>query len=327
MSAPVVSVVIPTYNRAELLGNTLVSVAGQGYRPLEVVVVDDGSDDETGAIIESARVDFEGAGITLCSQRLESNSGVSRARNVGLSLATGSLIAFLDSDDLWKPQFASTLVGLLRRNPGCGAVFCGNVFIDSAERVFGINRLDLGDEAEGVLREPFEQFIRRFPFCTSAVLTRRSAIDAVGFFDETLKQWEDADLWLRLAKRFAFAYTSALLLSKRSHDANISLSQRDWCAGKTRVLLRYLNEVRDPLTRQLAVTQIQRSQLLLQEQLLREQRDDDEYRTLLYNECSPTSLRFRLGRLAMDGPSSMGRQYATVIQLAGRVRRRFRNWN
>ena len=167
------------------------------------------------------------------------NSGPACARNVALRLTTGPLIAFLDSDDLWQPAFVSTLVDLLRRNPSCAVGISGNVCIDVEDQVTGVNRLEWAEASEGVLRMPFETFVKGFSFCTSATLIKRSALDAVGPLDETLKQWEDADLWLRLSKRFDFAYSEALLLCKRGHDANISNTKVDWYESQVRVLLRH----------------------------------------------------------------------------------------
>jgi glycosyltransferase involved in cell wall biosynthesis len=322
VNGPLVSVVVPTYNRAQLLARTLASLAGQSHRPLEAIVVDDGSQDGTSAVVELARLDFQRAGVTLHFQALDRRFGPARARNVGLRTSAGSFVAFLDSDDLWEPQFVSRLVRLLECNPTCAAGFSGNLFVDLDDRVVGSFEPALGDEADGRLRAPFEVFMRRFPFCTPAVLTRTSALELVGFFDETLKQWEDADLWLRLAKQFDFAYTSAPLLRKRNHDGSISVAGRlDWHESEIRVLLRHLDDVRDPLTRRLALAQIQRAQLKLQEELLSEGRSSADLQALLYNECSPRSARFRLGHLAIRAPASFGQRYPAAIQQSGAARR------
>jgi glycosyltransferase involved in cell wall biosynthesis len=324
MDAPLVSIVIPTYNRAELLPRTLASVAAQTYRPIETVVVDDNSIDDTDAAIERGARDLERAGIALHSKRLVANRGPSAARNVGIGMSTGALVAFLDSDDLWRPLFVAKLVDVLSRRPDCGVCFSGNVGIDINDKVTGINRFELGDEPEGQLRTPFEAFVRDLTlFCTSSVLVRRSALDEVGWFDETLRQSEDNDLFFRLAKRFDFAYTTAPLLCARYHRGNTSNTELlDRYASKSRVLARHLGDVREPLSRRFGVAHIQRSQVLLQEQLLREARPPDEYRTLLYNEYSPNSVRFRIGRFALKGPTPIGRIYAVAIRMAGEVRRR-----
>jgi len=312
------SVVIPTYNRAQLLRRTIESVGEQDYRPLEVVVVDDASDDDTGLVVEHARDRLAERGIELRSHVLPGKSGVAVARNTGLRLSHGSLVSFLDSDDLWRPAFLSTLVGLLQRYPTAAVAFSGHNGIDIDDDVVEEPRPDLGTASrEGVLRTPFERLVRSFPYATSATLVRRSALDTVGWFDESLPSWEDADLWLRIAKRFDFAYTLEPLACYRLHASSMRSRHLDWHTEQLHVWLRHLDDVHDPDTRRIAVEQIRRSQVLLQEQLLRVGSGHDEYRSLLYNEFAPTSARYRLGRLVVHGPSWLGRSYAAAIRAVG----------
>jgi glycosyltransferase involved in cell wall biosynthesis len=319
---PLVSVVIPTHNRAELLGQALRSVADQGYRPLEVVVVDDGSVDETGAVVERLAVVLEECGVSLRFEVLAENSGPAAARNVGVRLASGSVFGFLDSDDLWRPEFVSTLVGLLELHPTCGLAFSGAVGVDERERVIG--RHDSGlplQPGEGVLVTPFELLIRKMPFLTPSVLVRRTAFEHAGAFDENLRLAEDWDMWYRLAKQVDFVYTLEPLVSNRHHAGNLGKNYAGGLAYLLDVSLRHEADVRDPETRDVLVERIRLKQTLLQEQLLREGRRVDEYHDLLDNDLAPTSVRYRLGQRLARGPSWLGRGYASVIRGAGNLRR------
>src|SRR5262249_36630889 len=152
---------------------------------------------------------------------LPRNSGAAASRNAGLSLASGSLVGFLDSDDLWETRFLSSLVGLLERYPACGAAFSGHFGVDADGKVFAVSRPDLdGGATAGELKTPFELFVKEFPFITSGTVVRCSVLDQIGWFDETLPLWQDADLWLRIAKQFDFAYTLSPLASYRIHEGN-----------------------------------------------------------------------------------------------------------
>jgi glycosyltransferase involved in cell wall biosynthesis len=326
---PLVSVLLPTYNRAALLRQALASVAEQDYRPIEVVVVDDGSDDDTDAVIRDAKVLLERTQIELSSHALDVNSGPAAARNAGLKLVRGSLVAFLDSDDLWRPSFLTTVVQLLDRYPTCGVAFTGIELIDSDGEVIGVRELSLADGLEeGTLRKPFEVLVTRFPFITVSTLARRHVLDAVGPFDETLALWSDADLWYRIGKRFDFAYIRAPLACHRDHEGNLTKGRLhggvDWLYYQLLVSLRHLNDIRDPLTRDMLTDRIKRWQVLLQEQLLREgRRDGDLHSLLVQAEPAPSSLRYHLGQLVMRGPDWMGRWYASAIRAAGGVARLF----
>ena len=318
-----VSAVIPTYNRAELLSRALTSIARQDYRPLEVVVVDDGSEDDTAGVLERSGRVLEQSGIPLVSRALRANSGSGAARNVGLRLASGPLIAFLDSDDLWRPSFLSTVVPLLDRHPASGLVFCGSVAIDEHDAVVGARDPRLPVEpSEGYLRRPFEQLIQHMPFVPSGVVVRRTVFDQVGMFDETLRRAQDWDLWYRIAKEFDFAYTTQPLTCKRIQREGMR-EDSTTLACLLRVRLRHLDDVRDPLTHRLIVERLQRGQTALLEQLMRESRHDPDYEALLAAELGQTSMRYRVGRRISRAPRWLGRVYAAGVGAAGVARRLF----
>lgn len=175
-----ISVIIPMYNGAEFLPEALESVFAQGYQPYEVIVVDDGSKDQSQTVAEQF-----GNRITYVRQ---DHQGPSSARNHGLALASGELIGFLDVDDLWLESTLETLVAPLMDEPD----------IDFS---FGRSRLEWLSESVKAEDEEwskrFINYVRRFPIMGN-FLVRRSVIDRVGGFDQELWMGEDTDWFVRL---------------------------------------------------------------------------------------------------------------------------------
>ncbi|MGE0445677.1 MAG: glycosyltransferase family 2 protein [Vicinamibacterales bacterium] len=197
-----VSVIIPAYNAAAWIDDAIASALAQRHRPLEVIVVDDGSTDDTAARV-MALVEREPRVRLL---RTETNSGrPAVARNAGLAAALGEYVAFLDADDLWNPWKLSDQVGVMSRHADL-------LFVYSMLESFGYrHRLDV---AFGVMPLPFKAAVSRAVLerenviACSSVLARRAAIAAAGGFDEDpgLAAVEDYDLWLRLASRGPIAF-------------------------------------------------------------------------------------------------------------------------
>jgi glycosyltransferase involved in cell wall biosynthesis len=126
-SPPVVSVIIPTYNRGYCLSESIDSVLNQEYRQIELIVVDDGSADETRDLVAKYP--------DLIYHRLEKNSGVSHARNQGVELAQGELICFLDSDDLWEKNKLKVQVDWMQAHPDCKICYSNEIWIRNGVRV------------------------------------------------------------------------------------------------------------------------------------------------------------------------------------------------
>jgi glycosyltransferase involved in cell wall biosynthesis len=217
-SHSLVSVIIPAYNCACFIGDALNSVFGQTYRPIEVIVVDDGSSDETADIVRSYQ-----------SVRYirQNNHGPSAARNTGIRAAKGEYIAFLDADDLWVAEKLSEQVALLEACPKASLAFA-NMRLVSQEsghepsmfekyhltaNFFGHDRLVVDAPAKLV----WSNFIP-----TSTVIVRKQALVDAGGFDEAFRKAEDWDLWLRMALHAPIAYSPALLMLKRVHGVNTS---------------------------------------------------------------------------------------------------------
>lgn len=187
-----VSVVIPTYNYARFLSRALDSALGQTLSPAEIIVVDDGSTDATPAVLEgySGRIRVH----------RQTNGGLSAARNTGIALATGELVALLDSDDLWLPTKLERQVALFRQHPESGAIGCGVEVVDSDQVVI---RTMLFADAIGSPEDRVRRIALRRSWVGgsgSGALIPRAVLAGLGGFDERLRGAEDWDLWLRIAR-------------------------------------------------------------------------------------------------------------------------------
>ena len=206
---PQVSVIIPTYNRGWILKEAIDSVLTQDYKDFELIVVDDGSTDNTSEILASY-----GNGIRVLFQE---NKGVSAARNRGIAEASGQFIAFIDSDDLWLPQKLSTQVEFFNQTPDALICQTEEVWIRKGKRV---NPKMRHKKPSGMIFEPSLELCLVSP---SAVMIRRVLFDRVGEFDVTLPACEDYDLWLRISCRFPVHLIDTPLIIKRGgHNDQLS---------------------------------------------------------------------------------------------------------
>jgi len=204
-----VSVIIPTYNRADMVGEAIASVLDQEYSSVELIVIDDGSTDQTPDLLRSF-------GRRILSVRQE-NKGVSAARNLGLSHASGELIAFLDSDDLWLSGKLTAQVDFFRRNPASLICQTQEIWVRNGRRV---NPKHRHEKRSGMIFEPSLALCLVSP---SAVMMRRSLFDIIGRFDENLPACEDYDLWLRIGRRFPIHLIDRPLIVKRGgHEDQLS---------------------------------------------------------------------------------------------------------
>lgn len=213
--APRVSVIIAAYNAARFIEGTLASVLDQTFDDLEVVVVDDGSQDGTATVVRTVM-----AADPRVRLLVQDNRGVSATRNRAVAAARGEMIAFLDHDDLWHPAKLTAQVALLDTQPGTGVVACHSAVIDEDHRCLGWR---LGGNASGDVYA--EMLVWDMVSGGSVVLVRRDALAAAGRFDETLLFREDWDLWIRLARRVPFATVPRILVG---YTRRGSSSSRDY---------------------------------------------------------------------------------------------------
>ncbi len=208
---PLVNVIIPTYNRDWMVKESIDSVLAQDFNDFELIVVDDGSTDNTPEILDSYRQD-----INVIRQ---GNRGVSAARNAGIAKASGRFIAFLDSDDLWLPDKLSLQVDFFNSNPSALICQTEEIWIRNNVR---INPKIKHKKPSGMIFEPSLALCLVSP---SAVIIKRSLFDEVGLFDETLPACEDYDLWLRISCRHPVHLINTPLIIKRGgHDDQLSAS-------------------------------------------------------------------------------------------------------
>jgi glycosyltransferase involved in cell wall biosynthesis len=203
---PTVSVILTTYNRGWVLREAIDSVLAQDFRDFELIVVDDGSTDDTGQLLDAYDQDL----IVL----RQSNQGVSAARNRGIAAAGGRLVAFLDSDDLWLPGKLTRQVAFFSSNPAAVINQTEEIWIRNGVRV---NPKTRHHKLSGMI---FEQSLALCLVSPSAVMIKRTLFDEVGLFDEDLPACEDYDLWLRISWRYPVHLIETPLIVKRGGHAD-----------------------------------------------------------------------------------------------------------
>ena len=205
---PLVSVIIPTYNRGWALGEAIESVLAQEYTNFELIVVNDGSTDDTRDILAG----YEG--ITVLEQ---SNQGVSAARNNGVNCSRGAFVAFLDSDDLWLPQKLSTQVDFFQKNPEALICQTQETWVRKGQRVNSGKR---HQKQSGLF---FERSLELCLVSPSAVMLKKAFFEDMGGFDESLPACEDYDLWLRInAQHPIYLIDQPLIVKRGGHKDQLS---------------------------------------------------------------------------------------------------------
>lgn len=206
---PLVSVVIPTYNRQNLVRDAIRSVVEQTYDRWELVVVDDGSTDDTEDVVRSY------ADPRIAYVENTGPQGPAAARNKGVEVTSGSYLAFLDSDDIWRPGKLRVQVDFMETNPRVGIVGGGCIFVDQ-------QREPTGYESPAPDEVTYEDLCisTSIPGSTSNVLVRREAFDAAGGFDPQLLRGEDRDLWIRVSREWEIRCVKEVTAEIRVHPEN-----------------------------------------------------------------------------------------------------------
>lgn len=197
-----ISVVIPLYNKEQSIASTLQTVLKQIYQDFEIVIVNDGSTDHS---VEEVTKVLDPR-IRLIHQ---SNAGVSAARNRGIKEARGEFVAFLDADDVWKPDYLKTQYKLTQKYPECSVFASDYEFKDTHGKVTStiIRKLSFKG-VDGILSNYFEvASCSHPPLWTSAVMVKKSVIQSIGGFPIGIKSGEDLLTWARLACKYSIAYT------------------------------------------------------------------------------------------------------------------------
>jgi len=211
MNYPKVTVIIPTYNRANLLPRAIKSVLNQTLKDFELIIVDDASTDNTREVVEEIQKKDK----RIKYIRLDKNSGApAHPKNVGIQNAKGDYIAFLDHDDEWLPEKLEKQIQLFKnpKKKNLGFVGCNLLVIDDNKiRKYIIPKYT--DNFQKLL-------LTNFIFSSSGVMVKKSVIDNVGLFDESLKNADDWDMWIRIAQKYNFDFVPEFLFRYYLHENN-----------------------------------------------------------------------------------------------------------
>jgi glycosyltransferase involved in cell wall biosynthesis len=234
---PLVTIIVPCYNGAAFLEETLRSALAQSYRAVEIIVIDDGSTDSSPEIAQRLPVRYI----------RQENHGLSEARNVGIRESKGSYVVFLDADDRLLPEAIESGLHALETHPDCAIAVGDHVFIAADGSHLGNS--DKGGEVhwhyEALLKSNFIEMI-------SSVLFRRSVFDEVGGFDPTIRVAEDYDLYLRIARVRPICCHAVIVAEYRMHRTNTSRNSELMLTTTLQVLNRQRRYVRYDARRLLA---------------------------------------------------------------------------
>lgn len=242
---PRVSVVIPAFNAGPFIREAVGSVIRQSFRDHEIIVIDDGSTDDTaqalGPYVEECGVKYV---------RTE-NRGPAAARNTGLALCRGELIAFLDADDLWLPSKLARQMEILEADQDAAWVCSGVVVTRDGvadERLTSLRQSQL-DRAETLVAKGrgFEACLYHKFIITSTVVMKREVYEKVGNWNERFRRAEDGEFFLRAARRYPIAIVPELLVVKRLHGANLTNEFDEHALPAAAAMLASLAEWRPPL--------------------------------------------------------------------------------
>jgi len=224
-----VSVIIPTYNRVHLVSQAVQSVLDQTYQDLEIIVVDDGSTDNTEEVVRS----FKDSRI--CYIRHKENRGGSAARNTGIKAARGEFIAFLDSDDEWLPSKLSKQMTIFQAAPEeLGVVYCGVYFVDyQSDRII---ETIVPDYRGNILKVILN---RGSGPSLPASVVKKECFEKVGLFDEIFPSYQDADLWARISQFYQFDFVKECLLKVWRNHEQISTNEIARLKGRELFLSKY----------------------------------------------------------------------------------------
>lgn len=203
---PVVSVVMATYNRAQTLKQTIKNIFEQEYPSFELIVINDGSNDETFAVLKDLLADYD---FTILNN--SENIGLQKSLNKGIQKASGKYIARIDDHDFWiDSQKLSKQVSFLETHPEIGLV--GTAYKSG-------NQIIQNPQTDKEIRN---QILMRCPFCHVTVLIRKSVLETVGGYNEALPYSEDWDLWLKIGRHTKFANLSDVTTAIKTEETSLS---------------------------------------------------------------------------------------------------------
>jgi len=224
------SIVIPLYNKANYIENTLKSVLNQTFADYEIIIINDGSTDDSVTKV----IGFNDSRIQLFNQK---NQGASVARNLGIEKAKYEYIAFLDADDLWMTNHLEILNGLIQNFPNAG------IFASRYELVFNNGKNDIptfkgiSADYEGIIPDYFETSLPNPIATSSSIVIPKGVFEKTGYFKPTISSGQDVDMWIRIASKYPVVISNKVTASYL-HYIEDSLS-------KTPILDKKLNDFKD----------------------------------------------------------------------------------
>jgi len=267
MTMPKVSVIIPAYNRAQLLPRALATVFAQTYKDYEVIVVDDGSTDDSPQVVKqfAGRVKYI----------RKENGGSASARNRGIEEAQGEYIAFLDSDDTWVPEKLAEQVKVLDAHKNVGIVYARMPIINEKGEQVGI-------KPAGISGRTFKELLEYWgDLPTSTVMTRKECFVKAGMFDTALTTMQDIDMWLRISRYYdLYEIENKSLAYYYRHDEQITKSKIRVYQGLVRIYTKILNNYPEA-PKQLMLDRIASNQYTLSREYYREGQYKEAWENLL----------------------------------------------
>ena len=208
-----VSILMPVYNGSQYLSEAIKSALAQTYKNIELLIVNDGSTDNSADIIRPFLKDSR---VIYIEQK---NAGVASARNTAIKKARGKYIGFLDQDDLWLPNKLSTQIKFLETNKEIAFVHSRQGYIQTDGAPIHTYSKDWVSDLHG---KCFTELFKRNRIAVLTVLLRKSVIDDIGFFNETVSRADDYELWLRICSKYSIGFQDKNLALYRCHDKNAS---------------------------------------------------------------------------------------------------------
>lgn len=224
-----VSVIVPVYNRENLVGRTIDSILDQTYPDIEVIAINDGSTDGSLDILKDYADRHPGKIVVVDQQ----NTGQVRSRNIGIQHARGEYVAFLDSDDTWEPHKLAKQLPLFKGD--IGLVYCGIHEVGPDGRI-----LQAVPCEQGMRGDIYKQLLIKNRMTGGTVVVSRNALDTVGCFDETFQAAENWDLWIRIARKFAVEYIDEPMMNYLKHPDNMSCNSQKMSRASWGILQKHL---------------------------------------------------------------------------------------
>jgi glycosyltransferase involved in cell wall biosynthesis len=231
---PRVTAIVPAYNASAYLKAALDSVLRQTYSDWEVVLVDDGSTDNTRAVAEAAAPAFGGR----LNYIYQTNRGLSAARNTAIRAAQGEFLALLDSDDVWRPRRLELGVAMMDKDPGLGLVHGKVARINPAGEFIEYPPSPPREYLDGKIARLI--YTRRAHVLCPTTLFRKACVDAVGLFDEQMRATEDRDLWFRIAELYRVGYIDEVIADYRISPNSMSKDDKRMLTAQTQFIEKHL---------------------------------------------------------------------------------------